>query len=134
MAQKQRTIAVRVKLTEKAYKYFAEQAFKNVREPWQELAFRLESQVGVSKPASQRYDAPATYDAPTYDVPQAEPGPHEEPAPEVPVDSEWTPEQEALVSEVAKGAKASEAQITALRFMHKTPEAVIAALGEPVTV
>lgn len=128
MAKKQRTVVVRVKLTEKAYKYFEDQAFRNVREPWQELAYRLEAQVGVDKPVGlTRYEAvPSRFDdpcvVPVEDVPPPPEGLSPLPA------AGWTQEQEKEIESLGAERGLSEAQIMMHKLMNKTFEATASAI------
>lgn len=124
MAKKERTKSARVKLTAAAYKIIEAAAFKNCRDVSQELSYRIESQIsGKAVPAhALDYDAPATarYDeapAPVEDILGA-------PLPP----AGWTPEQETDIQALGSEAKMSEAQITALRLIHKHYDAVKAAI------
>ena len=127
MARKtrKRTMAVRISLTNKAYKQVEIAAFKNCRTVSQELTYMVERQLVVHGPI-KTYDAP-TCDDPKYDSPDQNnqsqsafiSNGHDLP---------WTQEQEYRIGTFAKEANISEAQLTALKFLHKTPEDVIEAI------
>ena len=126
-----RTQAARVPLTDDAYAAIEAAAFKNCRTVSQELTYRIEAGLrGPSTPAPYYPPSPPPplgADAPT--------GPYMETTPQVTVTSGvppevimWTQEQEAMIEAAAKTAGVGEGQLAALRLIHKTPEAVLAAV------
>ena len=128
MARKaRRTHAARIALTAAVYQAVESAAFKNCRTVSQELSYMIERQIAGKAPApALAYNAPlAHYDSPaaSQDAPQAnEPSPVDLPPPG------WTPEQEAKIYALGQDAGLGEAQITALRIIHKHYGAVVTAI------
>lgn len=132
-APKPRTKAARVPLTNEAYAQIEAAAFKNCRTVSQELTYRIEA--GLRSPAAVGagpYFPPAPPPPMGADVPA---GPFMETTPQVIVTNGvppevrlWTPEEEAHIEAAAKTAGVGEGQLAALRLIHKTPEAVLAAV------
>ena len=133
-SRRTRTMAARIYLTTEAYKQVEASAFKNCRTVPQELTFMVESLLVKRAATPARYDSPEPIPE-RYDDPAprtAAPEPTTEAPEAAPQDDSWTPEQEAQVIDAGHAKGLSPAQITALRLIHKTPEAVFAAIESEV--
>ena len=128
--RKTRTATARIYLTAAAFRQVEAAAFKNCRTVPQELTFMVESLLAKKTAAPARYDAPIPerYDAPESQLESNEYS--DAPAPTGPAETGWTPEQEVRAQEAGVAKGLSEAQITAMRLIHKTPEAVLAAIED----
>lgn len=122
--KRERTQGLKIKITKGTYRKIVEAAFRNCRTPEQEASFMVERQLSSLVPER----IPARYDDPVPGV--AIPEPENIPAPqdEIPPVTDWGPEEEARVNEACKAAGMTEAEITAAKLIHKTPDAVIASL------
>ena len=128
-----RKMAARIQLTKDAYRQVESAAFKNCRTVSQELTYMIESLIGkriqtqiASDSVPVRYDDPAPMltgavgSSDDFKFSQQPSAPAESTA--------WTQEQEDQAFEVGRAKGLSEAQVTTLRLLHKTPEAVAAAI------
>lgn len=128
---KQRTVSVRIKLTLSGYKQVEESAFKNCRTPAQELTYMIERSLGKAEIPMRRpkydetYDQPQPVETPAQPAVDGAPLASSGPAPA----QVWSEAQEAEIYEAGKSAGMSEAQITALKLMHKSPESALEAIN-----
>ena len=122
-----RTVAGKVSLTKEGLQKIKAIAFGNCRTVDQELTYMIEKMLEGSA-ASRIFTANVTGSSNTYDgqeaPPAAVPANWDAVTPEV----TWSPEEDQSIADLAKASDISEAQLSAYKFMHKTPDAVRGAI------
>ena len=130
---KSRTMKASIHLTAAAYKQLEATAFRNCRTVSQELTFMVERALEGQRAVTaipRALAVPVAYDAPAQEPTQE----YNPPAPDTTAayPGVWTEAQEAEALAAGQAAGMKEAEVTALKLIHKTPEAVLAAIQAEV--
>ena len=122
-----RTVAGKVSLTREGLLKIKTIAFSNCRTVDQELTYMIEKMLEGSA-AGRIFTTNGTDSSNTYDGQQEAQPTAFEPMGSVVSEVSWSPEDDKSIAELAFSNDVSEAQLSAYKFLHKTPDAVRGAI------
>lgn len=122
-----RTVAGKVSLTKEGLQKIKTIAFSNCRTVDQELTYMIEKMLEGSA-AGRIFTTNGTDTSNTYDGQQETQPAAFEPMGSEASDASWSPDDDVSIASLAKANDISEAQLSAYKFLHKTPDAVRGAI------